>query len=91
MTAAIDTEGAVFVSQTGSIRLVAQSHINKGNGQNVGAYWVTEDKRVNLLEIPVDRNQGVIFNELGIYTGQYLGSPCDPLFGDSQPKVNLAQ
>ena len=94
ITAAHDSEGTVLVSSKAAIRLVASP--NKSNSESVGAYWTEQDTQRKLLEVPVDRNQGVIFNELGIYDSLYLGSICDPLFKRSSlliqklvPETNL--
>ena len=94
ITAAHDSEGTVLVSSKAAIRLVASP--SKRNAESIGAYWTEQDTQRKLLEVPVDQNQGVIFNELGIYDSLYLGSICDPLFKRSSlllqklvPKTSL--
>ena len=89
ITAASDSEGVVLVSKDAAIRLVADNRqLSNQNKENYGAYWTEGNKQKVLLEVPVDRNQGLIFNELGLYDSLYLGSFCDPLFNRSPLILN---
>ena len=67
-----DSAGDVFASKTGELRLV----LNKADGKRDGI-WVKGKKRTQLVTLPLDENEGLIYNELGVYTGIPYGSPCD--------------
>lgn len=66
-----DTEGDIFSTASGDLRLVA--------GSSGMAEWVKNNKRTQLVDVPVDTNVGLIYNELGVYTRLRLGQPCDDL------------
>ena len=73
MTNAVsDSEGDVFTTKSGTLRLL----MNKEN-----ASWVERGKERKLTRVPVDfnRNVAMIYNELGVYIGERLGTPCDDL------------
>ena len=92
MHTAVDSEGMVLVSNEAAIRLVSSATVNhhQSNCKNetFGAFWVEEERRYNLLEVPVSLNQELIFNQLGIYDTLYLGTPCEPFYGH-WPKATL--
>jgi hypothetical protein len=72
-----DSAGDVFASKSGELRLVLD---NKEGGKQEGT-WVRGKKRTPLIVLPLDDNEGLIYNELGIYVGVPIGSPCDQLGG----------
>lgn len=43
------------------------------------ALWIQGKRSKDLKALPIEENLGVIFNELGIYLGEPLGTPCDDL------------
>ncbi|RYZ34638.1 MAG: hypothetical protein EOO71_38375 [Myxococcaceae bacterium] len=65
-----DSEGEIFTTKKGQLRLVidrAQSPV-----------WIENPrKEVTLRNVPVEQNLPLIYNELGVYTGIRLGTPCD--------------
>jgi hypothetical protein len=65
-----DSEGDIFATKNGSLRLI----LDRGEST-----WVEESKRTKLTIVPVEQNMPLIFNDLGVYTGQPLGTPCDHL------------
>lgn len=65
-----DSEGDVFSTARGELRLV----VGFGEG-----WWVKNKKKMKLTIIPLDQNLPMIFNELGMYEGVKLGTPCDDL------------
>lgn len=65
-----DSEGEIFESSGGQLRLI----VDKDKAQ-----WVTSGKRRNLQRLPLVENLALIYNELAIYLGQPLGTPCDDL------------
>ncbi len=65
-----DSEGDVFSTKTGSMRLV----IGKKEPT-----WIEKGKTKALLPVPVDENLSMIYTELGVYAGERLGTPCDDL------------
>jgi hypothetical protein len=67
---ASDSEGEIFATRTGSLRLVLGR--KEGN-------WLEGDKSTALTLVPVEQNLQMIYNELGVYAGQRLGTPCDDL------------
>jgi hypothetical protein len=65
-----DSEGEVFSTRTGELRLVLGKH---------EATWIKGKKRTSLIPVPVEDNHVLIYTDLGVYTGQRLGTPCDDL------------
>ena len=63
-----DSEGEIFASESGHLRLVVGRE---------GAEWVTKKRKRDLLLLPLKDNWGLIYNELGVYLGKRLGTPCD--------------
>ena len=66
---AIDSAGEVFATKSGDLRLVA--------GSAPTATWVKGSKKVQLTTIDAERDEAIIFKDLGIYT--FLGTICDDL------------
>jgi hypothetical protein len=86
ITAAVDTEGLVLISKDAAMRLISKRSNQRSshpNSERFGAFWTDTQTQKNLLEVPVGMNQGVIFNELGIYDQLYMGSFCDSFFNRS--------
>jgi hypothetical protein len=67
---ASDSEGEIFATKTGSLRLILDKKQSS---------WLAAEKATSLTLIPVEQNYAMIYNELGVYTGERLGSPCDDL------------
>jgi hypothetical protein len=65
-----DSEGDVFSTKTGSLRLIL--------GRRESS-WIVAGKVTQLLVVPVEENVRMIYTELGVYTGESLGTPCDDL------------
>jgi hypothetical protein len=65
-----DSEGEVFATRSGDLRLVLARN---------EATWVRGKKRTKLIPLPVEDNHVLIYTDLGVYTGQRLGTPCDDL------------
>jgi hypothetical protein len=65
-----DSEGEVFATRAGELRLVPARR---------EATWVRGKKRTPLIPVPVEDNHVLIYTDLGTYTGQRLGTPCDDL------------
>jgi hypothetical protein len=63
-----DTQGDVFATPNGKLRLVLEKE---------HSYWVRGNKRVRLINVPIRKNLPLIYNDLGIYLGKRLGTPCD--------------
>ncbi len=67
-----DSEGEIFSSKTGDLRLI----LDKSE-----ATWINKQKRQSksrtLRLVPVQKNLQMIYNNLGVYTGKRLGTPCD--------------
>jgi hypothetical protein len=65
-----DSEGQIFSTKKGELRLVvdrAQSPV-----------WIEgAKKKVELRVVPITENLPMIYNELGVYSGARLGTPCD--------------
>ncbi len=71
-----DSEGDIFASKRGRLRLV----LTEGTRQRKRQWqWIAGRKRTELIDVPVDRNVGLIYRDLGVYDGQRLGIPCDEL------------
>jgi hypothetical protein len=65
-----DSEGDVFATRSGELRLI----LAKGE-----TTWVKGKTRTRLIRLPVEDNHVLIYTDLGVYTGQRLGTPCDDL------------
>jgi len=65
-----DAAGDIFATKTGELRLV----LNKGDN-----FWVAGKKQNKLVSLVIEDNASVIYNELGVYAGERLGTPCDDL------------
>jgi hypothetical protein len=65
-----DSEGDIFATKSGSLRLILDKHETS---------WVSGKKKTPLISLPLDDNHILIFTDLGAYTGQRLGTPCDDL------------
>ncbi|CAM3501498.1 hypothetical protein [Corallococcus soli] len=64
-----DSQGEIFSTQGGDLRLVVD--------REEPSFWVVKSKRQKLRAVPVGDNLPFIYNELGVYTGARLGTPCD--------------
>jgi hypothetical protein len=65
-----DSQGDMFATKSGSLRLI----LGKSESS-----WIEKGKNKKLTIVPVDDNIPMIFNELGVYAGERLGTPCDDL------------
>jgi hypothetical protein len=65
-----DSEGQIFSTKTGDLRLVLDRK---------EAAWVKGKARTTLVPLPIEDNAQLIYTDLGAYTGQRLGTPCDDL------------
>jgi hypothetical protein len=66
-----DSAGDLFTTKSGDLRLLVD--------REKSSEWVARGKRTPLRLVPIDENLRVIFTELGVYSGQRLGTPCDDL------------
>jgi hypothetical protein len=65
-----DSEGEIFSTKKGDLRLVVD--------RNKSSVWIENTKkRFELRAVPVEENLPLIYNELGVYEGVRLGTPCD--------------
>jgi hypothetical protein len=65
-----DSEGDIFTTPSGSLRLILDKQRSS---------WIEGQKSSDLKVVPVNMNLQVIYNDLGVYVGQRLGTPCDDL------------
>ncbi len=65
-----DSGGDIFSTANGELRLV----ISRSD-----ALWIAKAKETKLLSLPVEENTVLIYVDLGVYTGQRFGTPCDEL------------
>ena len=65
-----DSEGDIFATKTGSLRVVLDKH---------ESMWTHGAKKEKLIMLPIEDNAPMIYSDLGVYTGQPLGTPCDDL------------
>jgi hypothetical protein len=65
-----DSEGDIFATKTGSLRVVLDKH---------ESMWSQGKKQQKLIVLPIEDNAALIYTDLGVYTGQPLGTPCDDL------------
>jgi hypothetical protein len=65
-----DSEGQIFSTKKGDLRLVVD--------KAVAPMWIEgTKKKVELRVVPITENLRMIYNELGVYAGARLGTPCD--------------
>jgi hypothetical protein len=69
---ASDTEGEVFSTKSGDLRLVTSAQDDR---KRSGATWIRGEKRTTLVTLDVDANSALIFRDLGIYS--FIGSICE--------------
>jgi len=62
-----DSKGQIFSSKRGELRFVQAADT---------ATWIKDDKKTNLVNVPVEDNVQMIYTDLGVYEGS-LGTPCD--------------
>lgn len=65
-----DSEGDIFATKTGSLRLVLES------GKS---FWMANNKEQVLRRVPIEENLPMIYNDLGVYVSERLGTPCDDM------------
>jgi hypothetical protein len=65
-----DSEGDIFSTKTGSLRLILDKHETT---------WVQNAKKTKLVFLEPSDNHIMIYTDLGVYTGEPLGTPCDDL------------
>ena len=65
-----DSEGDIFATRKGELRLILQKH---------DYTWVKGKSRTKLVAVPIEQNGRLIYEELGVYAGEPLGTPCDVL------------
>jgi hypothetical protein len=65
-----DSEGDIFTTSAGKLRLVLSKNEQA---------WLQGGKTVKLTPVPIDENATMIYTELGVYSGERLGTPCDDL------------
>ncbi|MEE8410623.1 MAG: hypothetical protein V3T05_13555 [Myxococcota bacterium] len=63
-----DSKGDVFSTKSGSLRLVIEKQ---------KSFWIEGGKTRELVNVPLEKNWGVIYKEIGVYTGKAFGTPCD--------------
>jgi hypothetical protein len=75
-----DSEGEIFTTKSGSLRYVTD--------RKLPPVWIEHGKKLTLTVVPIEgtddagepvNNYQLIYNELGVYLGQKLGTPCDDL------------
>jgi hypothetical protein len=65
-----DSKGEIFSTKKGELRLVLDNETS--------STWIENNKKgIELRPVPVAENYALIYNELGVYTGDRLGTPCD--------------
>lgn len=63
-----DSEGEIFSSKAGDLRFIL------GKDE---ALWITRRRERKLLKVPIEDNWQMIYNNLGVYFGVDMGTPCD--------------
>lgn len=66
-----DSKGEIFSTRQGDLQLVVD--------REQPSLWIVKKSRKKLRSVPVEENRLLIYNELGVYTGARLGTPCDDL------------
>jgi len=65
-----DSEGEIFSTKKGELRLVLD--------RERSSMWIENTKKTSeLRRVPIQENLPLIYNDLGVYEGVRLGTPCD--------------
>ncbi|NMO15387.1 hypothetical protein HPC49_48635 [Pyxidicoccus fallax] len=65
-----DSKGEIFSTKKGELRLVLD--------EEKTSVWIENNKKsFELRQVPVTENLPLIYNDLGVYEGVRLGTPCD--------------
>jgi len=65
-----DSQGEIFATPAGELRLVLDRK---------ETVWIRHNQRTPLTNLAVEDNHVLIYTDLGVYTGERLGTPCDDL------------
>ena len=65
-----DSQGDIFTTKSGELRLVLDK---------MRSVWFDKKSERELVALPLEDNRVLIYSDLGVYTGQRLGTPCDDL------------
>jgi hypothetical protein len=65
-----DSQGEIFSTPAGELRLVLDRK---------ETVWIHHNQRTPLTNLGVEENHVLIYTDLGVYTGERLGTPCDDL------------
>jgi hypothetical protein len=65
-----DSQGDIFSTINGELRLILAKQ---------DSTWIANEKPKKLVWVPVEDNHIMIYTDLGVYTGEPLGTPCDDL------------
>jgi len=65
-----DSQGDIFTTRSGELRLVLDKK---------RSVWVDRKKEFELVQLPIEDNHVLIYQDLGVYEGRRLGTPCDDL------------
>lgn len=76
-----DSEGEIFSTKTGELRLVLTDDAATGAAaaKDSGLKWVAGKVSSPLINVPVEANGRMIYTDLGIYDRERLGTPCDDM------------
>jgi hypothetical protein len=66
-----DSQGEIFSTKGGDLQLVLD--------REQPSLWVVKNRKQKLRSVPLEENRQLVYNELGVYTGARLGTPCDDL------------
>jgi hypothetical protein len=71
MTNAVsDSRGDIFSTKSGELRLITSG--SEGT-------WIQGKTKTTLTIVPIEENHVLVYGDLGVYTGEKLGTPCDDL------------
>ncbi len=65
-----DSEGYIFSTPGGSLRVVLDKN---------ESFWEQGKKKTSLVQLVVEDNLPLIYNDLGVYDGEPFGTACDML------------
>jgi hypothetical protein len=65
-----DSQGDIFSTRSGELRLILDKQETT---------WIQKEHKTKLTWVPVEDNHVLIYTDLGVYSGEPLGTPCDDL------------
>jgi hypothetical protein len=71
-----DSHGTIFATKSGKLRLILTVDL-PGEQEVIESSWIARKKIKKLMVLPIRNNKALIYQDLGVYDGEYFGTPCE--------------